>query len=435
MLLVSLLTPTTRAAVPADCRELGVAITEHSCFHSEFGPFETVMATAGSEASAATPNINPVHTEFRVGLTGEYSVVTYTPERSGAWAVLLGKDVPLEVLAGKAEVLPSVLDQKGGTGCDALPLLHVFELTAKTTYRFVFGPTAEPTVVAVVEYIDDFLTQNGLDEDGDGFGSKAEVVVTPCKPPAGFAPNTRDCDDADADINPSAAEACDGVDQNCNGVADDVGLVCRAGSGACRVEGTLACAMGRDGATCSATPLEGSVETCNGLDDDCNGKIDDAAGLCPDPERPTCVRRGMSAACGCALDLDCGGAQSGRICDTKTRSCKDGCSPSPGRNGCPSGEVCDEKSARCEPMSGVGGAGDTGGTGNVSGSGGVAGSSSELGGAPTDAGEPAPEVRTKDGGCGCRAAGEPRAFGGGAALLGLALGMALLRRRVQGTSS
>jgi hypothetical protein len=214
-------TSPANAAIPVDCSELGIAITEHSCFHSEFGPFETVMATAGSAVSTATPNIDPVHTEYRIGLTGEYSVVTYTPKRSGAWAVLLGKGVPLEVLAGQAEALPSILDQNSTTGCDALPILHVFELTEATKYRFVFGPTAERTVVAVVEYIDDFLTQNGRDVDGDGFGSKVEVLVTPCAPPEGFAPNTRDCDDTDPLINPGTEETCDGIDQNCNGVADD----------------------------------------------------------------------------------------------------------------------------------------------------------------------------------------------------------------------
>jgi Putative metal-binding motif/WD40-like Beta Propeller Repeat len=429
---LSLPASTASAAIPGDCTELGVAITEHSCFHSEFGPFDTVMATAGTEVSAATPHVNSVHTEYRIGLTGEYSTVTYTPERSGAWAVLLGKDVPIQVLAGKAEAIPAILDQKGSTGCDALPLIHVFQLAKQQQYRFVFGPTADSTVVAVVEYIDDFLTQNGRDDDGDGFGSNAEVVVTPCRPPVGFAPNTRDCDDTDAAINPAAEEVCDGVDQNCNGVADDSGLVCRAGRGACRAEGTLACAAGSDGPVCSATPLTGSDEECNGIDDDCNGKIDDAVGMCPDPDRPTCVRRATTAACGCLLDLDCGDATSARICDVETGTCEDGCSPMPGRNGCPSGEACDEKTARCEAMSGVGGGDGTGGA--PDGSGGVAGSSSQLGGAPSEGGERAgtPNARgagEEDGGCGCRVAGRPGTSGSAAACLSLGIAAAYLRRR------
>lgn len=428
----TLLTSPADAALPADCSELGIAITEHSCFHSEFGPFETVMATAGSALADATPNVDAVHTEFRVGLTGEYSVVTYTPKRSGAWAVLLGRDVPLEVLAGQAEARSSILDQNGTTGCDALPILHVFELSEATKYRFVLGPTAERTVVAVVEYIDDFLTQNGRDVDGDGFGSKEEAIVTPCAPPAGFAPNTRDCDDTDPLINPSTEEACDGIDQNCNGVADDVGLACHAGKGACRAPGTTLCTAG-SGAICSALPLESAEETCNGIDDDCNGKIDDADGLCTDPDRPTCVRSGMAAACGCRLDLDCGDLMSGRICNQETAACEDGCSPLPGGNGCGPGEVCDAQTVRCEPQTGAGGVDGAGGEASFSGSGGVSGSApSAAGGARSEGGEPGSSAsqggRKSEGGCGCRVAGQQRSHGAVLSFLGLALALTYRRR-------
>lgn len=105
--------------------------------------------------------------QTRVG-AGDYSVVTYTPRRTGAWAILLGHDLPLQVVTGQAEALTSILDQSGNTGCAALPVLHVFELTASTKYRWVIGPTIARTVVAVIEYIDDFLTENGRDTDGDG---------------------------------------------------------------------------------------------------------------------------------------------------------------------------------------------------------------------------------------------------------------------------
>jgi Putative metal-binding motif len=431
--LLCLLAPApAKAALPGDCSELGAAITEHSCFHSQYGPFTTVMATAGSDVASATPNVDPVHTEYRIGLTGEYSVVTYTPKRSGTWAVLLGKQVPLQVLAGQAQALPSLLDQEGTTGCAALPVLHVFELEKSTRYRLVFGPTPDETVVAVIEYIDDFVPQNGRDDDGDGFGSKAEVVVTPCKPPAGFAPNTRDCDDANSLVNPAAVEICDGVDQNCNGVVDDVGLVCHVGAGSCRVEGKTTCAVSGAEATCSAVPSPGTPEVCNGLDDDCNGNIDDASDLCPDADRPSCVRSGMLASCGCQLDLDCGQRVSGRVCNTARGVCEDGCSPLPGRNGCAAGQWCNEETARCEADSSEGGAG--GGT-NAPSEGG-AGSPTTAPDPPSQEGKggetgeaPASTDRTDTSdGCGCRVTAS-RSSPVAVAALGLLLALTCLRRR------
>ncbi len=391
--------PPTRAlaAIPGDCRNLGSAITGHSCFHAEFGPFASVLATDGIGATPVTPDISAVHTEYRVGLTGEYSVVTYTPARSGAWVVLLGSNVPLQVLSSKASPLPSQLDQLGDTGCEALPVAHVFELTASTKYRLVLGPTAERSVVSVIEYVDDFLTQNGADQDGDGFGDSAAVVITPCRPPPGFAPNRLDCDDDNPLIHPDAAEICDGVDQNCNYVPDDVGLDCRAGVGACRVQGRIVCGASGELAVCGAVEKEAAPESCNGVDDDCDGKVDDGAALCTEVDRPTCVRRGTSASCGCLLDLDCGATNSARICDASSGVCRDGCSSLPGRNGCAAGMICDDTAGRCEEASGAGGASAHAGE-----SAGEAGSSSWPGAAGGAAGAPSAEDESqRSGGCGC----------------------------------
>src|SRR5689334_24906936 len=58
------------------------------------------------------------------------------------------------------------------------------------------------------------------DSDKDGYGNPA-VSVTANFPPYGYVSDHGDCNDNNPAIHPGANEICDGVDQNCNGAADD----------------------------------------------------------------------------------------------------------------------------------------------------------------------------------------------------------------------
>ncbi len=60
------------------------------------------------------------------------------------------------------------------------------------------------------------------DADGDGHGGESSTSA--CDRPTGYVPTKTDCDDADADISPAATEVCDAadVDEDCDGVADDL---------------------------------------------------------------------------------------------------------------------------------------------------------------------------------------------------------------------
>lgn len=60
-----------------------------------------------------------------------------------------------------------------------------------------------------------------LDEDGDDYGTDANVVVQ-CDQPDNYAFRDADCDDTDATAYPGAVERCDGVDNDCSG--DEAGL-------------------------------------------------------------------------------------------------------------------------------------------------------------------------------------------------------------------
>ena len=58
------------------------------------------------------------------------------------------------------------------------------------------------------------------DGDGDGYGDPA-TTVTACDAPVGFADNDDDCDDFEIDVNPSALEVCDSIDNDCDGQVDE----------------------------------------------------------------------------------------------------------------------------------------------------------------------------------------------------------------------
>ncbi len=347
ILLGSLFTSGLGRADVDKCETLGVALTEHSCFHSEFGPFDTVEASPGTSPSASTPNIDSVHTEFRVVLADPdgLNVVTYSPVRSGQWVVFTASYIPLIIEDGAGEPLPLLRSDEGTTGCDALPIARTFELTADEQYRFLLGPHDVREAILVVEYADDFLVAHSRDRDGDGYGDPGETIeASACSPEDGWAAKTGDCDDADPDIHPGARETCDDIDRNCNGITDDVGLHCRSGLGACVATGVFAC-DDQDGSLARCDAVEGAPaeETCNGVDDNCDGLIDENAdNLCDESDAPTCARHEMGRFCGCLVDADCGSLSSGRICDAESGTCRDGCRPVAPGNGCPSDQECKE---------------------------------------------------------------------------------------------
>ena len=69
--------------------------------------------------------------------------------------------------------------------------------------------------------IDDGLSEVVYeDADGDGFGDSLSSLPL-CIPPEGYVENAFDCDDNNADINPTAEEVCDEMDNDCDGGIDN----------------------------------------------------------------------------------------------------------------------------------------------------------------------------------------------------------------------
>lgn len=59
------------------------------------------------------------------------------------------------------------------------------------------------------------------DADGDSYGDGSAVGLMACDPVSGTVTDDSDCDDGDPAIHPGAAEVCNGVDDDCDGVQDD----------------------------------------------------------------------------------------------------------------------------------------------------------------------------------------------------------------------
>jgi hypothetical protein len=76
-----------------------------------------------------------------------------------------------------------------------------------------------------------------------------------------------DCDDDDPTRNPGENETCSGLDNDCNGIVDDVDL-----------DGDGFVAISCSGTDCDdslSSVYPGATEACNAIDDDCDGLIED----------------------------------------------------------------------------------------------------------------------------------------------------------------
>ena len=147
-----------------------------------------------------------------------------------------------------------------------------------------------------------------------------------------------------------SVEVCDGLDNDCNGSVDDGLGTTSCGVGACRTTVTNCVA----GVTQTCTPLAATAEICDGLDNDCNGLVDDVTRSCytgPSGTNSVGICHGGTQACSAGVWGSCAGQvlPATETCNNIDDDCS-GVVDDPFRapSGCvPSTEVCDHVDNDC----------------------------------------------------------------------------------------
>jgi len=132
-------------------------------------------------------------------------------------------------------------------------------------YEVIAGATAigKGTESALYEQFSNLGSPNDLD------GTSLDLCLTAGDDADGdgWTDTCGDCDDAEASTYPGAEEACDSIDNDCDGTADNVDL---------DDDGFIDLACGGDDCNDSNAEINTAAsEICNGVDDDCDGTVED----------------------------------------------------------------------------------------------------------------------------------------------------------------
>ncbi|MEZ4235804.1 MAG: MopE-related protein [Myxococcota bacterium] len=127
------------------------------------------------------------------------------------------------------------------------------------------------------------------DRDGDGYGDRS-ATERACERPEAMVADASDCDDREPSVHPGATDACNGIDDDCDGVIDGdeartwyrdldndgVGATDHAVTACAAPDGYVDRPGDCDDGDPSVHPGP-TVELCDGKDQDCDGLIDEEA--------------------------------------------------------------------------------------------------------------------------------------------------------------
>lgn len=194
-------------------------------------------------------------------------------------------DFPAELLPGLNHVTESAGDVDGNGFADILWGLPGSDVSGADTGKACLFTAAFTDADAGTHSL--FYQ----DADGDGFGD-ARTSVEAYFAPDGYVVNATDCDDANADVSPGDIEACNGVDDDCDGSIDEDGAfgstsyfqdadgdgfgdAAHSRESCTQPDGYVTDDTDCDDASLSTHP--GAVETCDTRDNDCDGLADEEA--------------------------------------------------------------------------------------------------------------------------------------------------------------
>ncbi|MGH9867846.1 MAG: right-handed parallel beta-helix repeat-containing protein, partial [Candidatus Polarisedimenticolia bacterium] len=193
---------------------------------------------------------------------------------------------------------------------------------------------------------------DGLADDGFDVGSPCSAGEGECEQ-SGTVVCAPDGLSSACDATPGSpsAETCDELDNDCDGTSDNgftVGEACSAGTGVCQAAGVTVCSGDGTSTTCNAVPWSPSAETCDGLDNDCDGTADNgfALGEACSAGTGACQAAGVTVCSGDGAGTTCNavpGSPSAETCDGLDNDCN-----GTADNGFTLGEACSAGTGACQ---------------------------------------------------------------------------------------